>query len=889
MTAQSAEQLAAAMLQGASDEKALSFAPRRIAETAFHDFSQYEFLSKPLTGAEFGATNIPVGEMHWWLPFLEEFRRAIQQFLRTVPNTLRDPYGTNTIVRSQTPRWRNDTLLNDFHGAFTEEAGAMLYLIYRSKSYQERLWPLQKMVALMHERIHHHFVRLGQDHSRLLAYLDYPYDHAWRDIGNSVADEILKLLEDWDPNTDLPRRYSFDPFLPHTINYGLRLVFRQTWRPLGIQPGEIVRTVPLGPKQTVKVSTRVFRRQRFSQQSETSQATESSRETSESTKDSSEVVREASEKFRWDVQAEVSAGWGWGSASVKGGMGGESAESSKNTKARLNESMSKTASRMRNESKLVVSTEGESSFEETSSSEITNPNDEIAVTYVYSRLQRQYEIATRLAEVATVVFVAEEVPRPEEVDESWIQRHAWILSKVLLDESFAADLAAVRSHTPSKDASELKEDDRIASLMDTLRSGLPNYSSLHGTLPDIFKSPQQAYEREIERKRARTQEEREYKLRQMNLRRHIIDNILHYCRAIWSAEDREQRLLRYSRIQAPVRWVFQPTGPPAADGTVPGYYAATETRPLSEVINPAGPIGYAGNYAVYYLRASQFVDEALQPLRHMRQEYTRVAVSARPVRVNGGAIVTESCANRPAYPGVPYRLRHDRGAIHVTRDPEGAAVALPALPFKPGVPLRFDGIKVTLDIPAPPDVPGARPIQDGDEWRVETVQTPFLEDPDYRVFCWHTHRPSRATEGVQFSDDVLADMADYLPEVARQFEDDPAADSWASLDQASRDLVRARFHQYMFAKEYTRRFLLETNNLLLDLDAGATPALEDFKRLHRYIDVLRALEDKERNRLENQRRQALLVAGRYADPEIERVTVIGNKDGHELVVAGDDG
>lgn len=41
--------------------------------------------------------------------------------------------------------------------------------------------------------------------------------------------------------------YPFEVFASTSVNIGLRLVYRQEWKPLGMQQGEIVRTIPLAP------------------------------------------------------------------------------------------------------------------------------------------------------------------------------------------------------------------------------------------------------------------------------------------------------------------------------------------------------------------------------------------------------------------------------------------------------------------------------------------------------------------------------------------------------------------------------------------------------------------------------------------------------------------
>ena len=83
-----------------------------------------------------------------------------------------------------------------------------------------------------------------------------------RGSGSHVPQQDLSFLE---------LDYPFEVFPAPSVNLGIVLLYRQRWRPLGLQPGEVVRTVPLGPGQTEKVSTKVTRR------TKTTRATESFR------------------------------------------------------------------------------------------------------------------------------------------------------------------------------------------------------------------------------------------------------------------------------------------------------------------------------------------------------------------------------------------------------------------------------------------------------------------------------------------------------------------------------------------------------------------------------------------------------------------------------------
>jgi len=241
--------------------------------------------------------------------------------------------------------------------------------------------------------------------------------------------------------------YPFTVFQPYACNIRLQLVHRQEWRPLGVQRGEVVRTIPLGPKQTEKISTKIIRRKKVTRTSESLKAVEATTETTDTTKDSSEIIKESAETFGWNIEASASASWGFGSATVSGGANSETEEKSRATNNHLSEKVQKTASKIRKETKVVVSTESEFTFEITTASEIQNPNDEIPITFIYSKLQQQFEVLTQLAEINSVIFVAEEVSFPNQITPQWMREHDWIISKVLLDDSFRDTLISIGQET----------------------------------------------------------------------------------------------------------------------------------------------------------------------------------------------------------------------------------------------------------------------------------------------------------------------------------------------------------------------------------------------------------------------------------------------------------
>lgn len=708
------------------------------------------------------------------------------------------------------------------------------------------------------------------------------YGSFWAAGVNGVLDQLRDFVDEadrfrpddngYDPSVDLPSSYEFEPFLPFSINFGLQTIFRQAWVPLGTQPGEIVRTLPLGPKQSQKVTVKAIRRTKSTRQSEISTSIETSTDSSAATKDSSEVMQEASESMNWHVEASASASFGFGSASMTAGAGGENSSGSRDTKSMLNETMEKTSSKIRKDTKIVVSTETEQTDEFSSVSEISNPNDEIAVTYVYSRLQRQYELQSYLAEANAVIYVAEKIPTPSEIDGPWIRRYDWIISQALLDESFRADLDAIKNHEIDLPLEGV--DANIESLMKTLSessSGIPDYSTLTGDLsmPDLFANQQQAYEREIERRRARDADQAQYRRSVRRLSMHIFDNILHYCRAIWSSEDPDARLLRYRDIRVPIKWDIVTTD---GSGSIAQVYVTPsvtdeerDTESLSEMINPVGPIGFAGNYAVYYLKDSSRWHSLQEILRLIQTPYRELQLE---LSHDNGLAIEGVVSDIRMGPG-SYRLTAlsvDPVVFHVEEQIEPETFdTVGERTVNTRNTIEFHSIKLRFGDPST--------ISVGQVVHVAVHIEPYLEDPEVKSLRWREFDAGPADDSY-FTDEVVREMRDYFDAVRAVLTDHPYMVSFADLDGQEKSLVREFRYDHLVRRRYTRRILVDTNNVLLTREVDSTATLEPYKEIHRLLDVLKTGEELKEDQLENERRRKRIDAELLGDPAIEKLTVV---------------
>lgn len=654
---------------------------------------------------------------------------------------------------------------------------------------------------------------------------------AWSDRAQRWRDENRNDL-------GCPQNYPpFEVFPSGSVNLGLRLVYRQDWRLLCTQPGEIVRTIPLGPGQTERVTTKIVRRYKRTTSLETTTSVETQTETSESTKDSSEIVNEAMKA--WDLSHSHEANVNWGFVSAKGStsIGFKDEDRSKETSSSLSEAMRKTAEKIRRDTKVTVSTESEQTVETEQFSEIKNPNNEIAITFEYHKLQHQYEVFTHLAEMQMVVFVAEDLPTAGQLCnatymERLLRENDWILAKVLKDESYRETLNELSQHVNETEDSgaqsdtEGKADDMqdmqvFADMQETAKDKFAKFEVGEGgqgglSIPDIYAEPQRIYQQELRAREERRRANAVWRQKLERLLSHIRQNLLYYFQAIWAYEPPDQRLLRYKKEgrRVPIEWrgtiaLIQKAGTPLPI-SLSNFTPTDREAELWEIIDPTGPIGYIGNYAVF----------ALKPLAD-HWEISQVSLLGR---------------------------RNDDRVI-ADVEQQGELVI---------------GVNEVLGVLANPYTD---PITDS------------LKDPAWDLFQREAKKTSSGRLR-QLTDEEVFDLISYLPRLADQLLDENGDVIRGANDELKRPISQDEWGEYLYRKNNTRRFLVDSNNVYLNIRASGGAALEPFKRAHRYLDVLRAAEELRAERLKNIRRANLVASERGFDPDIEKVVIVGNESGN---------
>ena len=302
---------------------------------------------------------------------------------------------------------------------------------------------------------------------------------------------VQNLLQEMAERLQEP--HSFRIFQKNTVNYGIVTTYRQEWQPGNYQVGSMVSSLPLTPGETRKYTKKEMLKKSRSEKENERYASTIQDERNLTSRATSDIVQKANTatNFEQSIQTRANGSIGVFSlgANTNTSFSRNQAVESQKTKNAFREAVRKASQEYKNERSLEISTEEISEFESTFTSEISNPNNEITVTYLFYELERQYRITERLHKLTPVVLVAQEIPNPAEIDEDWLLAYEWILRRVLLDDSFndALDYVAeglvgdevalevMREHYETQKA--LVEDlgttvETLTSLQDSLRDTL---------------------------------------------------------------------------------------------------------------------------------------------------------------------------------------------------------------------------------------------------------------------------------------------------------------------------------------------------------------------------------------------------------------------------------
>lgn len=714
--------------------------------------------------------------------------------------------------------------------------------------------------------------------------------HAQLDILRAEADRIVangrrRLLEreatgPWKPThtlveslrtrrgTRYPYRFFAASSRARSVNFGLIVTYRQTWTPISYQVGELVRTIPLAPREGRKFSTRTMVRTRRATQEVETNLVSRRRESEEHSRAEAEIVARASTKTNFNLSSEGTfsfqeAGFG-GSAKTTSVFSRDAEQHSEAIKKEFREAVLKSAEEFRNERKMEVSTEETAETERTESGEIQNPNDEIPVTFLFYELQRRYRVAEKLHRLRAVVYVAQEVPRPKEIDATWIIEHDWILNRSLLDDSFAPAIAYASTTMVSEEVvlRELRDAlYRQRRLVEELKEDVADRRATAGLR-------YAALERQIERNAQASEGGGGLfgslgdALGGLDLGGRIVGGALDFLTgggdgdaeaaqtregAARDAFDRERReeQERAARLENAV----------SSLAAMEREYADRLGRHLREVTQVERLASHIVANITHYMQAVWAHEPDDQ--RFLRLRDVPVPVFTRNRQLPRFVIDPRPIAAPPDLP----RLRSRTYGVSV-----GPSIVPP--PAQPqqiqtrplaevadlSQPLGFLGNYMILPLYE------SNPITD-------TMMDPYvtLAEGEYGI-----------TDPDPLGNMTLDEFADYVCCLRKRLFGHVAPNAPAGTQPAEwraiEPVLRAALRRLLqLALRNNDEVVIPTDSLFIEALPGAHSVMERFKNLHRQIDVRAAQENLRRSQLDNVRRAERLITGALEDPDIEAV------------------
>jgi hypothetical protein len=648
--------------------------------------------------------------------------------------------------------------------------------------------------------------------------------------------DLSKLLKELD--SSLREKYRFDVFAPASINYGLLLNYRQHWQPQSYQVGNLVSTIPLAPQETRRYTTKtVVKRTR-----NVKEISDSLRSGKDESADTWRVDAEIVDRAKNQTSFQTNASGSYGkddlykiSASMQQGQ--DQAVESAQTKREFHESVVKSAQEYRDEHRLEISTEETREDETTSFREIRNPNDELTVTYLFYELQRRYLVDESLHKMTPVVLVANDVPAPHEVDQGWILRHDWILKRTILDDSF---LPALEYLAADYTGAELA--------LQTLGLAVEQQKLVVERISRQVQAANQSLDAAmLGLQAAESQEVQDQQYKEIGALVKSFFDPLNITRTGSTGDGNSDRARvdfakdALNRAQAKANQLVSDlkTETTALQTAIDKYVAAA-TKHFSMLAEIDRLRIHVKDNIIYYMQAIWTYEPADQ--RYFRLYNLDVPVFGHNTTVKytqSRGLASMDPVTRPIDVMLPPpTLRDQPTKLHQVADLETL--------------LGFKGNYMIF------------PVTDFDNYLIWYMMQHYIHIDNIT--------------GVTASDpEPGADLNICKLQAAKEH---IRAKDWNSFASNEADFEEIMLR--LLSKQTPELVIVPSNSLYIEALPGTHPLLEDYKLIHRAIDVKRVQAETRKAELENLRLAARLADAELGDPDVDKVVLVQN--GHEVTI-----
>ncbi len=614
------------------------------------------------------------------------------------------------------------------------------------------------------------------------------------------------------------------------INFGLVTTYRQIWKPLSYQAGKLVKTVTLAPREERTYARSV------------TTTTKRRTETKEKFKSVTRSEEQSTQRAVRDIVATAEQRTGYEASGsygpISGGVNREDSKSSSDTRQNFREAVRKASSEYETDRSVDVAFETSEQITSQDTGKLINPNEELAVTFLFYQLQRRYNVSERLHRVTPVILVAQPVPRPNHINLTWILQHDWILRRVLLDPSFAPALDLVTGSLVGEEAAV----GTLRSNLDTQRQVVialkDSLVAAHANSELLFQGVQFAV------KLAAGLVDQDDPMYQLAIRK----------LGIWFwAESEEKRKARLEaarealdRSEANERAIAEQLQ--REQSTLTGMtdkWVAASRALLDKTVEVQRLRLHIKQNILYYMQA--IWDHEPPDQRYFRLHKVKVPVVGGSLR---------------------YRLEEDD--------------TVPPLPphwTRPLV-IRAD-IEPTLTgetVPLADVADLHRPLG----YRGNYAIFPLLEQNLITQYMMvpYVDAAMGAHDPQHLANLTRSELEAYFCCAKEHLTPEELAAIRPGLDEAHRRILQD-------PRPLEEIIAVPTDALFIEALPADQPILEDFKLRHRAADAAKAEAEAAKARLENVRRGARILADELGDPDIEKLTVIQGQSGG-IVVPDDD-
>jgi hypothetical protein len=650
--------------------------------------------------------------------------------------------------------------------------------------------------------------------------------------GGRLAKLILEI------GRALNEPYAFDVFAPDSFNYGLLLTYRQKWEPGEYQAGDLAATIPLAPSETRRYSKkRVTKTTRAEKEIERSMSSRSL-QSSEVSRAEAEIMQKTTTATNFKLTAHGSFNIGIGSIDSTTEFGANQDQQSALSKKAFHEATIKAAEEYRLERSIEVDTSSSVETDEMTSGEISNPNNELTVTYLFYELQRRFKVHEFLYRVRPVILVAQDIPAPHEIDEAWLIQYQWIIARVLLDDSLRPALDYLTSGYAGDEVS-------VQVIKAQWEAQMKLTTSLESQVNDLLG------------------------------KRDVLRDAL--------VNTGEQEAIAKS-FEMSTAWQVLTLGlaPDPAKMEVDKLEAARKGYEM-QVQYSEQALADAQD------KLKQASDSLRQSTKEyaaaMRNQYARhVAIDQLRVHVKQNILYYMQAIWDHEPPDQRFFRLYNKKVMCPLPQP----ICLPKVMHDPQFHLS-PGYKGPMMVV----VKGVcTPVLGGLEH--ELVDVADLDNPlgykgNYIIFPLRDDCYFTTYMVTQFVDNYLGVLD---PDGSDDFDAERFDQAWVTAvrdnDRAQQEVLRNQLLKYIRAvRRSTDEIIIPTGQLFIEALPGSHPLLEDFKLLHRLEDVRKVKAEVRRAELENLRLAARVVAGQdktelLEDPDIEKKVVVG-KDSQVVV------